>query len=175
MNSDLRFPVGKFQKIETLTSAERSQRINEIAETPAKLRSAAKNLNGAQLDSPYRPEGWTVRQVIHHVPDSHMNAFIRMKMALTENEPTIKTYEEALWADLPDSKMPPEPSLALLDNLHSRWVTLLQSLGETEWKRRMVHPSMGPMALEQVLALYAWHGRHHVAHITALRARQGWN
>ncbi len=174
MNTDLRYPVGRIPKVESLTPAERAAAIADIAEAPAKMRAAAKNLTEAQLDTPYRPEGWTVRQVIHHVPDSHMNAFIRIKMALTEDNPTIKTYEEAEWAKLSDAKMPPEPSLALLENLHARWVVLLNSLNESQWKRRLVHPAMGPLTIEQVLAVYSWHGRHHVAHITSLRSREGW-
>jgi hypothetical protein len=175
MEVDLRFPVGKFHRIDTLSSADRTRLIGEVADAPGKLRAAVKGLNGTQLDTPYRPGGWTVRQVTHHVPDSHMNAFMRIKLALTENEPTIKTYEEALWADLADAKLPVEPSLVLLENLHTRWVAIFQSLGDAEWKRRFVHPAMGPMSLEQTLALYAWHGRHHVAHVTALREREGWN
>jgi hypothetical protein len=175
MEADLRFPVGKAPKVDTLSSGDRVRLIGEVADAPANLRAAVKGLTNAQLDTPYRPGGWTVRQVTHHVPDSHMNAFFRFKLALTENEPTVKTYEEQLWADLSDAKMPIEPSLALLENLHTRWVVLMKSFGEAEWKRRFVHPALGPMTLEQTLALYAWHGRHHVAHVTSLREREGWS
>jgi hypothetical protein len=174
MEADLRFPVGKFHRIDTLSSVDRTRLIGEVADAPAHLRAAVKGLKDAQLDTPYRPGGWTVRQVTHHVPDSHMNAVMRMKLALTENEPTIKTYEEQLWAHLADAKLPVEPSLALLENLHRRWVPLMKSFGDAEWKRRFVHPAMGAMSLEQTLALYAWHGRHHVAHVTSLREREGW-
>jgi len=175
MEADLRYPVGKFHRVDTLSTAGRTRLIGEVADAPANLRAALKGLSESQLDTPYRPGGWTVRQVAHHVPDSHMNAFVRFKLALTEDEPTIKTYEESLWAHLADAKLPVEPSLALLENLHTRWVALLKSLDEPEWKRRFVHPALGPMSLEQTLALYAWHGRHHVAHVTSLREREGWN
>jgi hypothetical protein len=175
MNADLRFPVGKFRKLESLTPAERTPLIADIAATPASLRAAVKNLNEQQLDTPYRPDGWTVRQVAHHVPDSHMNAYVRMKLALTENEPTIKPYEEADWAKLQDSKLPVEPSLALTENLHTRWVAVLNSLTDAEWKRKFLHPAMGPVTLDQMLEIYSWHGRHHVAHITSLRQRNGWS
>jgi DinB superfamily len=174
MEADLRYPVGKFHRVDTLSNADRARLIGEVADAPANLRTAVKGLSESQLDTPYRPGGWTVRQVAHHVPDSHMNAFVRFKLALTEDEPTIKTYEESLWAHLADAKLPVEPSLALLENLHTRWVVLLKSLGEAEWKRRFVHPALGPMSLDQTLALYAWHGRHHVAHVTSLREREGW-
>jgi hypothetical protein len=128
-----------------------------------------------QLDAPYRPGGWTVRQVVHHVPDSHMNAFVRFKLALTENEPTIKTYDEARWAELADSKSSAtELSLTLLKNLHDRWVLLLGALAPADWNRRFKHPEQGSVSLDQNLALYAWHGRHHIAHITALRERNHW-
>jgi DinB superfamily len=175
MEADLRFPVGKFHRVDSLADSDRTRLIGEIAKAPAKLRNAVTGLTEAQLDTPYRPGGWTVRQVTHHVPDSHMNAFVRMKLALTENEPTIKTYEEADWANLADSKLPVEPSLTLLENLHTRWVALMKSFGEAEWKRKFVHPAMGPMTLEQTVALYAWHGRHHVAHVTSLRERENWS
>jgi uncharacterized damage-inducible protein DinB len=174
MEPDLRFPIGKFHRINTLSDAERAELIAVIAQAPARMREAVNGLSDAQLDTPYRPGGWTVRQVAHHLPDSHMNALMRMKMALTENEPTIKTYEEAEWAKLADANAPIEPSLALLESLHTRWVVLLRSLGASEWARKYVHPQMGPMTIEQTLALYAWHGRHHVAHVTSLREREGW-
>jgi len=174
MEEDLKYPIGKFHRVDKLSSAARGELIETIAQVPARMREAVKGLGEAQLDTPYRPGGWSVRQVVHHVPDSHMNAVVRMKLALTENEPTIKTYEEAEWAKLADTKAPIEPSLTLLESLHARWVLLLRSLGENEWTRRFVHPAMGPVTLEQTLALYAWHGRHHVAHVTKLREREGW-
>ena len=173
--TDLRYPIGKFHFDGPPTEQQRKKFIDDISQAPANLRAALEGLSDQQLDTPYRPDGWTVRQVAHHVPDSHMNAFVRFKLALTEDEPTIKTYEESLWAHLADAKLPVEPSLALLENLHTRWVALLKSLDEPEWKRRFVHPALGPMSLEQTLALYAWHGRHHVAHVTSLREREGWN
>jgi len=174
MEADLRYPIGKFQSVQKLTDAERCAAIAAIEEAPAQLRAAVAGLNDQQLDTPYRPGGWTVRQVAHHVPDSHMNAFIRMKLALTEDVPTIKPYNEARWALLADAKMPVEASLALLENLHRRWVPLWRSLGPADWERKLNHPEAGVMTLDNVVAHYAWHGRHHVAHITALRERQGW-
>jgi uncharacterized damage-inducible protein DinB len=149
--------------------------LDDIAQTPAKLREAVKGMSDVQLDTPYRPGGWTVRQVVHHVPDSHLNSYVRFKLALTEDEPTIKPYAEDRWAELADTKATPiEVSLTLLDSLHDRWVRLLRSLTAEEWKRTFRHPDLGPMTLEKTLALYAWHGRHHVAHVTELRARSGW-
>jgi len=174
MEADLRYPVGKFQRVETLTPAERREHIDAIAETPARLSAAVSGLNPEQLDTPYRPGGWTVRQVAHHLPDSHMNAYTRFKLALTEDVPTIKPYDEARWAELADAKGPIEPSLSLLENLHKRWVVLLRSITPAEWARRFRHPERGIMTLDEQVALYAWHGRHHVAHITSLRERNGW-
>ncbi len=172
---DLRYPIGKFAFPKEATAAERRQWIEEIAEAPAQLRAAIAGLNDRQLDTPYRDGGWTVRQVIHHVPDSHMNSYVRFKLALTESEPTVKPYDEAAWARLADSAdTPVEVSLAMLDALHQRWVRLMSSLDEQGWKRPFRHPEIGPVTLEQNLALYAWHGKHHTAHITGLRARNGW-
>lgn len=174
--SDLRYPIGEFQ-IETddLTNAQRQQFIREIADTPASVRAAIKGLTKEQLDTPYRPDGWTVRQVVHHVPDSHMNAYIRFKLALTEDDPTIKPYDEARCAALDDSRLAPiDPSLNLLESLHERWVTLLTLLSPEEWTRSFQHPERGKVSLNMNVALYAWHGRHHVAHITSLRERMGW-
>lgn len=173
---DLRYPIGPYETKSLLTPAERAEAIAQLAEVPKRMRDAVGGLSGGQLDTPYRPGGWTVRQLAHHVPDSHMNAYIRLKLALTEDEPTIKTYEEARWAELPDSKTTPiEVSLTLLDSLHNRWVRLLRSLESDEWKRTFRHPELGPMTLEKTLALYAWHGRHHVAHITELRKQKSWD
>jgi uncharacterized damage-inducible protein DinB len=173
--NDLRFPIGKFHYEGPLTEQQKQAFLTEIAQTPANLRAAVKGLSDAQLDTPYRPEGWTVRQVVHHLPDSHLNSYVRFKLALTEDEPTIKPYAENLWAELPDTKNTPvEVSLTLLDSLHDRWLRLLRSLTPEQWKRSFRHPAMGLMDLEKTLALYAWHGRHHVAHITSLRQRSGW-
>lgn len=172
--TDLRFPVGKFTYAEPLHDEQKRKYVDDLARAPANLREAVEGLSDEQLDTPYRPEGWTVRQVVHHVPDSHANAYIRFKLALTEDEPTIKTYAEDRWAELPDSKEPIAVSLGLLDSLHDRWLRLLGSFSDEQWKRTFRHPELGPMTLEKTLALYAWHGRHHVAHITELRKRMSW-
>ena len=173
--ADLRYPIGKFNYTEPLTEENRQAFLNDIAQAPAHLRSAVKKLSQAQLDTPYRPGGWTVRQVIHHLPDSHMNAFIRFKLALTEDEPTIKPYAEDRWAQLGDvAATPIDTSLCLLECLHQRWMNVLRSLSPEQWKRTFRHPELGVMTLDKTLAMYAWHGRHHVAHITSLRARNGW-
>jgi hypothetical protein len=173
--ADLRYPVGKFRFPDAVGGEDRRKFIDQIAETPARLRAAISGLSDSQLDTPYRPEGWTVRQVIHHVPDSHLNSYTRFKLALTEAEPTIKPYAEDRWAELPDARSgPAEVSLRLLECLHSRWVVLLRSLTESDWKRNFRHPDLGLLRLDQNAALYAWHGRHHVAHITGLRERMGW-
>ncbi|MGD0957587.1 MAG: YfiT family bacillithiol transferase [Candidatus Acidiferrales bacterium] len=175
MTADLRYPVGKFEPVTSLTSEQRRQCIDAIAEAPARLAAAVAGLTPVQLDTPYRPGGWTVRQLVHHIADSHMNAVGRFKLALTEDEPTIKTYEESRWAELADAKTPPiEPSLALLENLHKRWVLLLRSLTSADWPRKFRHPEWGLATVDFLLAQYAWHGRHHVAHITSLRERNGW-
>ncbi len=172
--TDLRYPIGKFT-YDGPSLEQRQKLLDDIEQAPANLRGAVKGLSPQQLDTPYRPEGWTVRQVVHHVPDSHLNAYIRTKLALTEDEPTIKPYFEDRWARLADIQATPvEISLALLDSLHDRWVRLLRSLQPEDWKRPFRHPELGPMTLEKNLALYAWHGRHHVAHITSLRERNGW-
>jgi uncharacterized damage-inducible protein DinB len=174
-SSDVRFPIGKFSYPGPLTPEQKQTCLGEIAQTPSKLRTAVKGLSDAQLDTPYRDGGWTVRQVVHHVPDSHMNSYVRYKLALTEDEPTIKPYAEDRWAELADSKATPiEVSLTLLDSLHDRWMRLLRSLDDDAWKRSFRHPDMGAMSLEKALALYAWHGKHHVAHIMKLRERNGW-
>jgi len=175
MSTDPRFPMGRFEKPASLAASEREPLIEIIEACPAQLRNAVAGLTPAQLGTPYREGGWTVRQVIHHVPDSHMNAYVRFKLALTENEPTIKPYDEAAWARLHDTaETPPEVSLALLENLHKRWVVLMRGISEAGWKRQFVHPELGKTVLETYLALYAWHGRHHVAHVTELRKRMGW-
>lgn len=173
--SDPRFPIGKFHYEGTPSEAQRAKFIAEIEQTPAAVRSAVKGLSPQHLDTPYREGGWTVRQVVHHIPDSHMNAYIRFKLGLTEDEPTIKPYYEDRWAKLPDTQSTPiEVSLTMLENLHSRWVSLLRSLTEQDWKRTFRHPEMGLLPLEKNLALYAWHGKHHTAHITELRRNMAW-
>jgi uncharacterized damage-inducible protein DinB len=172
---DLRYPVGKLTYDSDVTPGKRTAWIRQIAETPAALRAAVRGLADAQLDLPYRPGGWSVRQVVHHVPDSHMNAFVRFKLALTEPNPTIKPYNEAEWAKLADVKLTPvETSLDILDALHRRWVLLLESMQPEDFARPLVHPENGPMTLDRLLQMYAWHGRHHVAHITSVRQREKW-
>ncbi len=172
---DLQYPIGKYVPEENLTEARRQQLIADIAETPANLRAAVRGLSEAQLDTPYRPGGWTVRQVVHHLPDSHVNAYVRFKFTLTESAPVIKPYREDLWAEFPDAKSAPaELSLTLLDCLHQRFVLLLRSMKPEDFQRQFTHLEYGVLTLEKYLALYAWHGKHHVAHITTLRRRMGW-
>jgi uncharacterized damage-inducible protein DinB len=173
--TDLRYPIGKFTYDGPATPEKKQELLNQIEQAPGRLRAAIKGLSQQQLDTPYRPEGWTVRQVVHHVPDSHLNAYVRFKLALTEEAPTIKPYAEDKWAKLADTPATPvDVSLTLLDSLHDRWIRLLHSLQPADWKRTFRHPDLGVMDLEKTLALYAWHGRHHVAHITSLRERNGW-
>jgi uncharacterized damage-inducible protein DinB len=173
--SDPRFPIGKFHYEGQVSEEQKQSYLDDIAQTPSNLRAAVKGLSDSQFDTPYRPGGWTIRQVVHHVPDSHMNSYVRFKLALTEDEPTIKPYAEDRWAELADNKSTPvEVSLIMLDSLHDRWVRLLRSLTPEDWKRTFRHPDLGPMTLEKTLALYAWHGKHHVAHITELRKRMSW-
>jgi uncharacterized damage-inducible protein DinB len=172
---DLRYPLGPFAYQPARTHAERTAWIDVIAATPAKLRAAVAGLDPEQLDAPYRPGGWTVRQVVHHVPDSHMNAYIRCKLTLTEDHPTIKPYDEARWAELPDSTRPIEGSLALVDWLHERWVSLLRATPEAAFVRTCHHPEAKiDFTLDRLVAMYAWHGPHHVAHVTELRRRERW-
>ena len=173
---DLRFPIGSFKLETTPTDDDIRLAICEIAEAPARLRAAVEDLSAEQLDTPYRPDGWTVRQVVHHVPDSHLNSYSRFKLALTEDEPTIKPYHEDRWAELEDSRATPiEVSLALLESLHNRWVVLLNSLDPADFQRTFRHPEIGVVTLAQNACLYAWHGRHHTAHVTLLRERMGWD
>ena len=174
--TDLRYPVGRLTFDPDITGGKRTAWIRQIAEAPAALRAAVDGLTEAQLDRPYRPEGWTVRQVVHHLPDSHLNAYIRFKLALTEDNPTIKPYEEARWAELPDGPgTPVGVSLMLLESLHRRWMVLLKRLTTEQWERTFVHPEKDrPQRLDHVVAMYAWHGKHHIAHITALRDRMAW-
>jgi hypothetical protein len=164
--TDLRYPVGKFAWPESITPELRAEWLDEVANTPANLRALVSPMNEQMLATPYRPGGWTVRQVIHHVADSHMNSYVRYRLALTEDEPTIKPYEEHLWAELSDAKSGDIAwSLTLLESLHARWVMLMRSLTEEQWKRTFWHPALGLVTLEKNLALYAWHGRHHAGHV----------
>ena len=175
MTDNLRYPIGGPKLSARLDDAARREAIDAIAATPANLRAAVQGLAEEQLYTPYRPEGWTVRQLVHHVPDSHLNAYVRFKLALTEDEPKIKTYAEARWAELPDTRTtPPEVSLALLESLHHRWVDLLRAMAPADFERKLDHPEKGLLTLDSMLGLYAWHGRHHVAHVTGLRERMGW-
>jgi hypothetical protein len=172
---DLSYPIGKFEYAGSSTPEQRAQYIGEIEQTPARLRDAIRGLNEQQLNTPYRPAGWTVRQVVHHVPESHMNAYTRFKLGLTEDNPTIKPYNEKRWSETPDVAITPlEVSLALLENLHKRWVNLLRALTAADLERTIMHPELGQVKLDRYLAMYAWHGKHHVAHITSLRQRSGW-
>lgn len=149
--------------------------IDVIAAAPLRMREAVRGLSPVQLDTPYREGGWTVRQVVHHVPDSHINAYVRLKLALTEDAPTIKPYDEGAWAQLPDSRVTAvEVSLALLDSLHARWTDLLRAMSDSDFQRQLLHPDHGLMTLDWLVAMYAWHSRHHVAHITSLRERMNW-
>ena len=173
--NDPRYPIGKFNYEGPPSEEQRKKLIEDIAQTPAALRAAVKGLSAEQIETPYRDGGWTVRQVVHHVPESHMNAYIRFKLALTEDEPTIKPYEEDRWAKLSDVQSTPlDVSLSLLELLHDRWVRVLKSIRPEEWKRSFKHPQLGVVPLEKNLCLYSWHGRHHVAHITELRKRMSW-
>jgi hypothetical protein len=173
--SDLRYPIGRFAPPAEYSRDLRAEFINEIAALPAKLSAAVASLNPAQMQTPYREGGWTVAQVAHHLPDSHVNAYVRFRLALTEDAPAITPYHEGLWAELFDATSPDvAPSLALLTGLHHRWTTLLRSLRPGDFSRTFVHPQQGTVPLDRQLALYAWHGRHHVAHITGLRERMGW-
>ena len=170
-----RYPIGRFVFDKDVTSEKRLAWIKDIADLPEKARQATAGLSPSQLDTPYRDGGWTVRQVVHHMADSHMNSFTRFKLALTENNPQIKAYSQDGWAGTADAARPDiELSLRLLEGLHGRWVALLSSMAPEDFARTFLHPENGPMTLERTLQTYAWHCRHHVAHITALRARKGW-
>jgi hypothetical protein len=174
-NYALQYPIGQLETPALITETIRGQWIEEVDLAPRQLKEAIHGLSSTQLDTPYRPGGWTVRQVIHHLPDSHMNAYIRMKLALTEEVPAITTYEEHIWAELYDTyHTPVEVSIRLLESLHQRWVVLLRSLSETSWQRSFRHPVLGIVVLNQAAGMYAWHGKHHIAHITSLRQRMDW-
>lgn len=173
---DIQYPIGRFKLEGTPTDEDVQRAIDQIAEAPAKLRAAVEGLTPEQLDTPYRPGGWTVRQVVHHVPDSHLNSYCRFKLALTEEEPTIRSYHEVRWAELEEARTAPvEVSLALLESLHRRWVLMMRTLAPADFRRTFVHPEIGVVSLAQNTCLYAWHGRHHVAHVTSLRERMGWD
>src|SRR6266568_6390831 len=162
---DLQYPIGRFDWRGQNSADDRRRLIDAIDQTPANLRAAVEDLSEQQLDTPYRPDGWTVRQVVHHLPDSHLNAYIRFRLALTEDQPTIKTYEQERWADLEDARTAPlDVSLALLESLHGRWVVLLRALPVAALARTFRHPELGVVTLDQQLQMYAWHGRHHIAH-----------
>jgi hypothetical protein len=175
MTVDLRYPVGQFTPVTPCTPELRRDAVAAIAALPPRIREAVAGLDEAQLDTPYRPGGWTVRQLVHHVADSHMNGMIRLKLALTEHEPTIKPYDEKSWAALADARLPIEISLAILDNVHARWDAVYQSLTPEQFQRTFFHPEMQKsLTLDTHLQLYAWHSKHHVAHITSLRQRENW-
>jgi uncharacterized damage-inducible protein DinB len=169
--TDPRYPVGRFAAPEAVTPVDRATFIDQIAETPARLRDAVSGLDGALLDTPYREGGWTVRQLVHHVADSHMNAYTRFRLALTEDTPTIKPYDQEAWSRLPDSRLAIDVSLRIIDAVHERWVTMLRGLSESDFARAYFHPESGRTTLDQALAQYAWHGRHHTAHVMRLRER----
>lgn len=173
--ADLRYPIGPFAAPGAFSVADRGAATRTLAELPARLRLACAGLTDTQLDTPYRPGGWTVRQVVHHTADSHLNAYLRTKFALSDDIPTIRPYPEAIWAEMADGKSAPvSMSLDLLDALHGRWVMLLRSLTPDQFARTLHHPERGAMSIDDVLAMYSWHSRHHTAHITALRDREGW-
>ena len=173
--SDPRYPIGKFQRPETVTYEMLDAAILTIEALSAKLNAVVNDLEPEQLDTPYREGGWTVRQLVHHVADSHMNAYVRTRLALTEDWPTIKPYDQKLWAVLPDANsLPIDVSLELLDTLHRRWVVLLESLTDEQWERGYNHPENGRQTLAEVASRYDWHSRHHVAHISSLRKSRGW-
>jgi hypothetical protein len=174
MTSALSYPIGPFSVRMATTLETRRQAIEDIASLPVRMREAVAGLDDTQLDTPYRPGGWNVRQLVHHVADSHMNGYIRLKLALTEANPTIKPYEQEHWANLSDSRLPIALSLNVLDGVHARWTTLWRAMGEPEFERTFNHPELGPLTTHIHAHLYGWHSRHHVAHITALRQREGW-
>jgi DinB superfamily len=174
-SEELRYPIGRYRPPASIGASDRADWIEQIEALPQNLRQAVAGLNDRQLDTPYRPGGWTVRQVVHHYADSHINSYLRFRWAVTEELTTVKTYDEAVWAELVDAKAAPiELSLALLEPLHARWVLFLRSLGQAEFRRKMQHPEWGEVTVEWLLGQYGWHSRHHVAQINRLREREGW-
>src|SRR5437868_4226467 len=174
MTDDLRYPIGNFDTNYDTSPEARYERLSTISDLPAKLVAAVAGLSEEQLDTEYRPGGWTVRQTVHHIADSHANSLIRFKLALTEDEPpTIRPYYEDRWAELDDSRLPVDVSLKMLEAIHTRWLVLLNSMSEFDFQKKFIHPETGEWTLEGALALYAWHSLHHTAHITSLRKRQG--
>lgn len=171
---DLRYPIGRFTAPTSSEPAMRAEQISILRLLPGNIQAAVSGLSHTQLDTPYRENGWTVRQLVHHIADSHANAYVRTKLALTEDWPAIKTYDEAAWARLPDSTLPIDGSITMISALHERWVAVLESLSETDFKRGYNHPELGRQELSSVLAMYAWHSRHHTAHIVKLRQRMSW-
>jgi uncharacterized damage-inducible protein DinB len=172
---ELRYPIGTFEHVGDITDSELQNWMRDIETAPSRLRTSVAGLTEAQLDTPYRKGGWTVRQVVHHIADSHINSYTRFKLALTEDEPTIRPYYEERWSELEDARTAPiELSLALLDALHSRWMLLLGSLTRESLTRSFIHPESGIMRTDWNVGNYAWHGNHHIAHITSLRERMGW-
>jgi uncharacterized damage-inducible protein DinB len=174
MSEDVRFPNGKFDKNTNVTPELREEFVQTIAQLPANLEQTISGLSDAQLDTPYRPEGWTVRQTVHHIADSHLNSFVRFKLALTEDVPTIRPYAEDRWAKLADSRLPIDASLKIIEGVHARWIAILRSMTEADFQKQLNHPDSGAWTLEKMLALYGWHSRHHTAHITKLRERNNW-
>jgi hypothetical protein len=171
---DARYPIGKFSLESDITGELINKWIEEIESTPHFLKEAVKGLSNTQLDTPYRPGGWTVRQVVHHLSDSHLNSYVRLKLALTENNPVIKPYDEGRWAELPDHNLPVEISLQLIEAVHEKWVYLLRALKPNELEKTFIHPESGEISIAKNIALYAWHGQHHTAHINCLRNQMGW-
>jgi hypothetical protein len=176
MTADFQYPIGRFTLAAPITDAIRDAAVQELAALPARMRKAVAGLTDTQLDTPYRPGGWTVRQVVHHVPDSHVNAYIRLKLALTESAPTITPYDEKSWAMLADSRLPVDVSLTLLESVHARWVALCHALKPADWACTFIHPEYpeGPRTIDWLVQIYAWHSNHHLAHITSLKDREGW-
>ena len=171
----LRFPIGRFEEDPQPSRSKHKGWIDQIGRVPGELRALVQDLSERQLDTPYRPEGWTVRQVVHHLADSHLNAYVRTKLALTEREPTIKPYDQASWAELPDASTAPiESSMSLLEALHARWVSALRAMDGEAFKRTLIHPEQGLITVSRIVQSYAWHGRHHIAHLNTLRDRMGW-
>lgn len=172
--TDLRYPIGQFTFEPNITAKQLEEWIHDIAIAPEQLKEAVRDLTDEQLDTPYRPGGWTIRQVVHHLPDSHLNSYTRFKLALTEENPVIRPYHEDRWAALPDSNLPVEVSIQLLEALHARWTALLNSLTPADFKKTFTHPDSGVVTLAQNIGLYSWHSRHHIAHITSLCQRSSW-